>query len=101
MSLKIFILALSFISSSFVFAEEQIKSSVNVSFQFPKSDVPNILNEVSAKKFLRNKGILTDELSKVRIHEEQTTINLHCFDCLIVNRGNNVNAIQSDNAFSN
>lgn len=34
-------------------------------------------------KILKSQGITTDEKSKIYIHEEENTINLTCFKCLV------------------
>ena len=88
MSLKIYLLStLCLITTSKIIAQDQTISEKNVVISIEKSIQANEISEEEAIAILKSLGVTTHEQSQIVIHEEQNSVDLSCFDCIIEHVG--------------
>lgn len=84
MSLKIYLLStLCLLTTSKLIAQDKILPEKNITISIEKGSNTVTISEEEALAFFKSLGVTAHEQSKITIHEEQNSVDLSCFDCIV------------------
>lgn len=84
MSLKIYLLStLCLLTTSKLIAQDQVLPEKKITISIEKTSNSMTISEEEAFALFKSLGVTAHEQSKITIHEEQNSIDLSCFDCIV------------------